>query len=132
MQSDTQRQLELQSQITEREEHLAQIRENAVVGNQRIIETVERIKELKQEIADLKSVGVTEGYEDYDSRIQELAELRQEINDYNNGIDETRVSYRQLGEVATDALKRLYKSKHIYKADRSIRWEQEYIKYRAD
>lgn len=95
------------------EERLAQIRENAVVGNRRIIETIERIKELEQEIADLKSVGVTEGYEDYDSRIQKLAELRQEVNDYNNGIDEVRASYRQLGEAATDALKKL--SKSIYK-----------------
>ena len=50
------------------EERLAQIRENAVAGNQRIIETVERIKQLEQEIADLKTVERTEGYTDYDDR----------------------------------------------------------------
>ena len=113
MESDKQRQSELQSVIVADEEHLAQIRENAVVGNQRIIETLERIKQLEQEISDLKRAEITEGYEDYDSRIQELAELRQEVTDYNNGIDESRASYPQLGEAATDALKKL--SKSIYK-----------------
>lgn len=96
--------LELFGQITSEEERLAQIRENAVVGNQRIIETVERIKELEQEIADLKSAGVTEGYEDYDIRIQELEQLRQEVRDYNNGIEEVKESYSLLGQIAKKVL----------------------------
>lgn len=104
MKSDTERQSELQSQIAEREEHLAQIRENAVVGNQRIIETVERIKQLEQEIADLKSAGVTEGYEDYDSRIQELEHLKQEVRGYRDGVNEIKERYSELGAVARRAL----------------------------
>lgn len=110
MESDTQRQSELQQLIAEREEYLAELRENAVVGNQRIIETVERIKELEQEIADLKSVGVTEGYEDYDARIQELSELRQEVRDYNSGTRETKDLYKELSSAAKSAFNSIEKS----------------------
>ena len=80
------------------EQRLSEIRENAVVGNQRIVETVERIKELEQEIADLKAAGITEGYEDYDSRIQELEQLRQEVSDYSNSVSEMKSSYVNLAE----------------------------------
>ena len=110
MESDKQRQSELQSVIVADEEHLAQIRENAVVGNQRIIETLERIKQLEQEISDLKRAEITEGYEDYDSRIQELAELRHEVRDYNNGIVGTRDSHKELSSAAKSAFNSIEKS----------------------
>ena len=61
------------------EERLLQIRENAVVGNQRILEVIERRKQLLQEIADLEKAGVGIGYQQYDSAQQELAQLNQEI-----------------------------------------------------
>lgn len=93
----------IQAQEAE-ERRLAQIRENAVVGNQRIIQTVERIKQLEQEIADLKAAGITEGYQDYNSRVQELEQLRQEVKDYNNGIEEVKKSYSLLGKIAQKVL----------------------------
>lgn len=100
MESDAQRQSELQSVIAEREEYLAGLRENTVIGNQRIIETVEHIKQLEQEIADLKSAGVTEGYKDYDERIQKLSQLKQEVKDYNANIGQA------MGWLLTELLER--------------------------
>lgn len=82
------------------EERLAQLRENAIVGNQHIVETLERIKELEKEIADLKAAGITEGYRDYDDRIRELEQLKQEVRDYNNGVDDTKKNYGKLGQIA--------------------------------
>ena len=104
MQSDTERQTQLQDRLAEREKYLQGLRENAVVGNQRIIETVERIKQLEQEIADLKSAGRTEGYDDYDSRVRELSDLKREITDYNNSTEQVKETYKHLGDVARNAL----------------------------
>ena len=100
MQSDTERQAELQSALTAEEQRLAQIRENAVVGNQHIIEVIERRKQLLQEIKDLEKAGVTQGYEDYDSRQQELAALNQEIRDYSRRTEQARESFKKLGNMA--------------------------------
>ena len=86
------------------EERLAQIRENAVAGNQRIIETVERIKQLEQEIADLKTVERTEGYTDYDDRVRELSALKQEVRDYNNGIDKVKENHKRLADTVKKSL----------------------------
>lgn len=86
------------------EQRLAQIRENAVVGNQHIVEVVERRKQLMQEIADLEKAGVTQGYEDYDSKIGELGQLEQEIRDYGKGVESVKESYGKLGKIARKAL----------------------------
>ncbi len=84
------------------EQRLAQIRINAVATNDEIIAKVERIKQIEQEIADLKAAGITEGYEDYDSRIRELEQLKQEVKDYANGTNEMQNSYKRLGQALTD------------------------------
>lgn len=95
---EAEKQAKIEAEAAE-EERLAKLRKNAVVGNQRIVETLERIKELEQEIADLKRVGITEGYKDYDNRVQELERLKQEVRDYNNGVDNTKKNYGKLGKV---------------------------------
>lgn len=92
------------------EQRLAVIRENAVAGNQRIVETVERIKQIEQEIADLKTAGVTEGYQDYDSRIQELSRLKQEVKDYNANIGQVKENYKKLGNTVKQSFEKINKS----------------------
>lgn len=99
----------LQEQEAE-EQRLAQIRENAVVGNQQIIHTLEQIKQLEQEIADLKKAGVTEGYKDYDDRIQKLLRLKQEVKDYNANIGNTKENYKKLGNTAKQSFEKVNKS----------------------
>ncbi|MBD5521228.1 MAG: hypothetical protein HDR03_08425 [Lachnospiraceae bacterium] len=86
------------------EERLAHIRENAVVGNQRIVEMAERRKQLLQEIANMESAGIGVGYQQYDSAKQEIANIEQKIKDYNNGIKDVKESYRKLGQVAKGVL----------------------------
>ena len=80
------------------EERLATIRENAVVGNQRIVEAMERRRELVQEIADMEAAGISKGYRQYDDAKRELAELDKEINDYANGVEKAKESYNRLGQ----------------------------------
>ena len=85
------------------EQRLAAIRENAVVGNQRIVEVMERRRQLAQEIADMERAGVGVGYQQHDTAKQELASLDQEIKNYANGVEEVKESYSRLGQTAKKA-----------------------------
>lgn len=110
MQSDTQRQSELQSALAAEEQRLADIKSNAIVSDQEIINKLERIKQLEQEIRDLKSVGVMTGYKDYDNRISELSRLKQEVKDYGNTTSEVESSYKNLGESIRNSFSLIGKS----------------------
>ena len=90
---------EIQKQAAE-EQRLAQIRSGAVVGNQRIIDTIERRRQLLQEIKDMEAAGIGAGYQQYDAAKQELAELNQKIKEYGNNIGSVREKYKKLSEVA--------------------------------
>ncbi|MDE7133017.1 MAG: hypothetical protein K2O65_14715 [Lachnospiraceae bacterium] len=85
------------------EERLAKIRENAVVGSQRIVKIAERRKQLLQESADMEAAGIGAGYQQYDSAKQEIAEIEQKIRDYNNGIKEAKENYKKLGDAVKKA-----------------------------
>lgn len=92
----------IQAQEAE-EQRLDQIRINAVASNDKIIEKVERIKQLEQEIADLKRAGITEGYQDYDDRIQELEELKGEIQEYKNNLRDVPDKFSKMRDSAKKA-----------------------------
>ncbi len=85
------------------EQRLAAIRENAVVGNQRIVEIMERRRQLAQEIADMEQAGVGVGYQQHDTAKQEIALLDQEIKNYADGVEEVKESYSRLGQTAKKA-----------------------------
>lgn len=102
IQQENEKRAKLQAEAAE-EERLSQIRENAVVGNQRIVEVMERRKQLAQEISDMEKAGVGAGYQQYDSAVQELAAADQEIKDYNNDIKQVKESYSKLGATAKKA-----------------------------
>ncbi len=93
---------EMQKQAAE-EQRLAKIKENAVVGNQHIVQSLERIRQLEKEIADLKGAKVTEGYKDYDNRLAELSALKAEVRNYTANINKTKDSYKKLGNTAKSA-----------------------------
>lgn len=99
---EAERQAKIQAEEAE-EQRLAQIRESAVVGNQRIVEVMERRKQLIQEISDMEKAGVGAGYQQYDSAVRELAVADQEIKDYNNDIKQVKESYSKLGAAAKKA-----------------------------
>nr|WP_300788888.1 hypothetical protein [uncultured Acetatifactor sp.] len=96
VEKESERSNKLAEEVAE-EERLAAIRENAVVGNQRIVEAVERRKQLLQEIADMEAAEIGPGYQQFDSAQQELASLNQEIKDYANSTAEMKSSYVSLG-----------------------------------
>lgn len=96
---EAERQAKIEAEAAE-EERLAQIRKNAVVNNQHIVDVLERRKQLLEEIADLEKAGVTKGYADYDIRQQELSLINKEIKDYNNNIGKTKESYKKLSDTA--------------------------------
>lgn len=85
------------------EQRLAQIRNSAVVGNQRIVEVMERRRQLAQEIADMERAGVGAGYQQYDNAKKELSELDEEIKDYSNGVNKVKQSYNRLAQAAKNA-----------------------------
>jgi len=85
------------------EQRLDQIRVNAVASNDQIIAKVERLKQLEQEIADLKNVNRTEGYADYDNRIKEASKLRQDIREYNNELTKTPEKFEKMRKSANKA-----------------------------
>lgn len=102
IQKETELQAKLQAEVAE-EQRLAQIRENAVVSNDQIIAKVERLKQLEQEIADLKKVERTEGYKDYDDRIKEVSRLRQEIRDYGTTLEDIPNKFENMRTLARKA-----------------------------
>lgn len=99
---EAERQAKIEAESAE-EERLAAIRENAVVGNQRIVEIMERRRQLAQEIADMEQAGVGVGYQQHDTAKQELASLDQEIKNYADGVEEVKESYSRLGQAAKKA-----------------------------
>ena len=103
IQRQVEREAKLQEEAAE-EERLAHIRESAVVNSQRIVEVIERRKQLLQEIADLEKAGIGNGYQQYDSAKHELSTLNQEIKDYSNSIEKTKASYKKLGDIARKSL----------------------------
>lgn len=109
IQQENEKQVKLQAEAAE-EERLAQIRENAVVSNNQIVQTVERIRQLEKEIADLKSQGITEGYKDYEDRIQELSRIKRVVKDYNSNIGQAKENYKKLGDVAKQSFSKINKS----------------------
>lgn len=110
MEADTRRQSELQSSLAAEEQRLADIKANATVSDQEIINKLERIKQLEQEIADLKKAGVTTGYKDYDERIQKLSQLKKEVKDYNDSVSKTKGNYKKLSDTAKQSLDKIGKA----------------------
>lgn len=103
MESDTQRQSELQSQLASEEERLTQIKTNATVSDQNILDLLERRKQLMQEIADLEKAGVGLGYKEYDSANQELAQINNQIRAYKDNLSTVPEKFSNMQKSAKKA-----------------------------
>lgn len=108
MQSDTQRQSELQSALASEEERLAQIKANATVSDQQIIDLLERRKQLIAEIRDMEAAGVGLGYQQYDSAVVELQQVESEIKKYKNGLSEVPERFSRMRAAAQKAFNAIY------------------------
>ncbi len=100
------------------EERLAKIRENAVVSNKKIVEAMERRKQLLSEIKDLEKAGVTKGYADYESSQKELAQINQKIKEYGKGTESASMASKKLAGAARNAFSGI--SKHIKNSSRAM------------
>ncbi len=109
---------ELQSQELTEEERLAQIKANATVSDQKIVDLLERRKQLQTELKDLEKAGVTQGYEDFDSRQRELSQINQQIKDYGKSTETAKTASKKLAESARNALSTI--SKYAKKSSREM------------
>lgn len=103
MQSDLQRQYELQSVLNMESQRLADIKKNATVSDQGIIEALERRKRLQQEINDLEKAGVGLGYKEHDDKVKELDKLNSAINDYKKNLSNVPQQFERMKTSAKKA-----------------------------
>ncbi len=90
----------------EEEQRLASIKENATVADQKMVDLIDRRKQLVAQIKDMEKAGVTEGYEEYDKAIADLSDVQGQINgirDMREAAAQTRASYVSLGESVRQA-----------------------------
>lgn len=85
----------------EEEQRLASIKENATVTDQKLVDLLERRRQLLIQIKDLEKAGVTEGYAEYDNALSDLSDVQGQINgirDMRDAAAQARQSYVGLGE----------------------------------
>lgn len=103
MQSDTQRQSELQSSLAAEEQRLAEIKANATVSDQRIIDLLERRKQLIAEIKDMESQDIGLGYKQYEDANRELDEINGKIRDYRKNLESVPEKFEKMQKSAKKA-----------------------------
>lgn len=103
MQSDTQRQSELQSTLAAEEERLAQIKANATVSDQQVLNLLERRKQLVAEIKDMEAAGVGLGYKQYEDANRELEEINEKIKNYRKSLDSVPEKFEKMRKSANKA-----------------------------
>lgn len=103
MQSDTERQAELQDTLAEREQHLAEIKASSTVSDQEIINLLERRKELMEEIAELEKAGVDLGYQEYEDKNRELEQINSQIKEYKTNLSQVPKKYEEMQDSAKKA-----------------------------
>lgn len=90
------------------EQRLSEIKANAIVSDQELINLLERRKELLKEIAELERAGVTQGYQENDVARQELSSVNSRIKAIQQeraSTEEIRASYVRLGDVVKNSFK---------------------------
>lgn len=79
------------------EERLNQIRESAVVSNQRVVELVREREALLRQIAEFEEADVAEGYEGYENAVRRLDEVREELSNIRSEETRTQSTTEDLG-----------------------------------
>lgn len=85
----------------EEEQRLAEIKKNATVTDQRLVDLLEQRRQLLSQIRDMEKAGVTEGYAEYDTALANLSDVQAQINgirDMRDAAAQARASYVGLGE----------------------------------
>ena len=85
------------------EERLEQIRVNATVSNQQIIDLLEQRKQLTAEIKDMEAAGVGLGYKQYEDANRELKEINGKIKDYQKNLESVPEKFEKMRKSANKA-----------------------------
>lgn len=109
LQSMTQKRELLNSKIQAaigEEQRLTSIKENATVADQKMVDLIERRRQLLAQIHDMEKAGVTEGYAEYDNALSDLSNVQGQINgirDMRDAAAQARSSYVSLGDSVRQA-----------------------------
>ncbi len=85
------------------EQRLAQIKFNATVSDQKIIDLLERRKQLITEIKDMEAAGVGLGYKQYEDANRELKEINGKIKDYQKNLESVPEKFEKMRNSANKA-----------------------------
>lgn len=85
------------------EQRLQNIRENAEVSDQKMVDLLEEQARLQKRIADLKKAGLTAGYKDYDNATTELQRVQEQIRKRKYGSGQTPYTAEGFRKVASAA-----------------------------
>ncbi len=85
------------------EEHLDQIRVNAVATNDQILQKIERIKELEGEISAMKKSDAPEGCSDYKDCTEALSTLKKDVSAYKNNLSNVPEKFDKMEKSAKKA-----------------------------
>jgi len=85
-----------------------QLGDDAVVTNKKIVDLVDRLKELKYRKKELEETGYSFGFKDYEDIMREIPELEQELNRYKDTVlknvkgasDKASQSIKKMGDSA--------------------------------
>lgn len=93
---------EMQKQSAE-EQRLADIKANATVSNQHILDLLERRKQLTTEIKNMESAGINLGFQEYENAVKELSQINNEIKDYQKNLSELPNKFSNMANSAQKA-----------------------------
>lgn len=110
LEKQVQLEAKMQAEVAE-QERLNSIKNSAVVSDERMVELLQKQKELKAQLADLEKAGLTAGYEQYDNVTQQLHQVNSEIashKELRQAINEQSEGFERL----SNSSKKCFKSMH--------------------
>ncbi len=99
---EAERQTKIQAEAEE-EQRLDQIRVNATVSNQEIVDLLERRRQLISEIKDMEAAGVGLGYQQYEDANRELEEVNGKIKEYRKNLGSVPEKFNKMRKSANKA-----------------------------
>lgn len=99
---------EIPGNINDKNTAIVKLGDDATITNQKIVDLVDSLKDLKHRKKELEDTGYSFGFKDYEETIQEISVLEQELNKYKDTVlknvkeasDKASKSIRKMGNSA--------------------------------